>query len=329
MISTDIEAAVAVLRAGGLVGMPTETVYGLAADALNRNAIAKVFAAKGRPTSHPLIVHVAGLGDVEPWAKHLPDVLEPLLTKWWPGPLTVLLPRSSQVLDEVTGGRDTVALRAPAHPVAQALLQQLGSGVVAPSANRFGRVSPTTAQDVVDELGTSVSLVLDGGSCQIGIESTIVDLSGSEPKILRHGHITQTDLETIIPGIEVVDGRAEANAPGMLPGHYAPNARVVVLPPNAQISEVIETAEKYMEQGHQVGVLAPETLNLGSLASSLVQLPAGGDPKHYAQVLYRRLRQADNDGVSVLVVVPPPPVGSGIAVADRLRRAAYGSHHTD
>lgn len=329
MISTDIEAAVAVLRRGGLVGMPTETVYGLAADALNPAAIQKVFAAKGRPSSHPLIVHVAGIAEVEPWVAKLPEVLETLLTRWWPGPLTVLLRRSPRVLDEVTGGRDTVALRAPAHPVAQQLLQLFGSGVVAPSANRFGRVSPTAAQHVVDELGTKVDLVLEGGTCQIGIESTIVDLSGDEPKILRHGHISQADLAQIIPGIKVAGDSSEATAPGMLPGHYAPRAKVVLLGHDVPREEVVKTVESYLADGLRVGILAPEPLELGHLASSVVQLSPGGSPKSYAQVLYQRLRQADTEALAVLVVVPPPPVGSGIAVIDRLRRAAYGSTHHD
>ncbi|HSL56219.1 MAG TPA: L-threonylcarbamoyladenylate synthase, partial [Acidimicrobiales bacterium] len=226
-LTTDVDRAVAVLRAGGLVGLPTETVYGLAADAEQPAAVARVFAAKGRPPSHPLIVHLASGGALDDgWAADVPDTARTLAAVVWPGPLTLLVRRGPRVLDEVTGGRPTVALRVPDHPSALAVLAGLDGGLVAPSANRFGRVSPTTAADVVAELGDRVDLVLDGGPCRVGVESTIVDLTGPEPVVLRPGGVPAARLAELL-GVAVRrwSGEGEAVAPGMLPSHYAPSAR--------------------------------------------------------------------------------------------------------
>ncbi|MBK5224381.1 MAG: threonylcarbamoyl-AMP synthase [Acidimicrobiia bacterium] len=322
-IGTDIDEAVAVLRAGGLVGLPTETVYGLAADASSASAVRRVFVAKGRPVDHPLIVHVADATALERWAVEVPDSATALIDRWWPGPLTILLRRSSAVLDDVTGGRDTVALRSPAHPMAQAVLSSFGGGLVAPSANRFGRVSPTRAEHVVDELGEAVDLVLDGGPCRIGIESTIVDLSGPIPRLLRAGHITADQLGGLLPDLEVAGGDAPAVAPGMLASHYAPNARVVVLHADAGAAQVDAAARPHLAAGRRVGLLSPGPI--APVAADIVLLDPAGPADDYARVLYSRLRQADELGLDVLIVVPPPAVGSGIAVADRLRRAAHRS----
>ncbi|QGG96089.1 L-threonylcarbamoyladenylate synthase [Actinomarinicola tropica] len=325
-IGTDVHAAASILRSGGLVGLPTETVYGLAALVSLPEAVARVFRAKGRPTDHPLIVHVAGVDDLDRFARDVPPAARVLAARHWPGPLTILLRRSDAVADVVTGGRDTVALRAPAHPLAHALLAELGDGVVAPSANRFGRVSPTSAADVVAELGDAVDLVLDGGPCTVGIESTIVDLSGGVPRLLRAGQVTLAELREDLPDAEAAGDAAEPVAPGMLAAHYAPDARVVVLDPAVAPGEVARVVAPHVRDGRSVAVLAPDLIP--GLLPPVEQLDAAGGPAAYARVLYARLREADRRGVDVLVVVPPPGDGIGAAVRDRLRRAAAGSAGT-
>lgn len=320
--SVDPHRAVEVLRGGGVVALPTETVYGLAADARNPEAIARVFEAKGRPTDHPLIVHLAGPGQLDTWAIEVPAQARRVAERWWPGPLTILLRRHPDVLDQITGGRHTVALRAPSHPLAGAVLADFGDGLVAPSANRFGRVSPTCADDVIAELGAEIDLVLDGGPCEVGVESTIVDLSGERPVVLRRGAITPEELaEVLDTEVEVSGPGAAVVAPGMLASHYAPDARVVVLEPDVSDAEVVTAVAVHLAEVAGVGVLAPrliEDLPVG--ATELV--PAGG-PDDYARVLYSRLREADALDLDRLVVVPPPMVGIGAAVNDRLTRAAH------
>jgi L-threonylcarbamoyladenylate synthase len=323
-ITTDVDEAVVVLSSGGLVGLPTETVYGLAADATSAAAVARVFRAKGRPADHPLIVHVAGPDQLDVWARDVSDLARAVTERRWPGPLTVLLRRSPAVLDEVTGGRDTVAVRAPAHPMAHVVLDRLaaeGRALVAPSANRFGRVSPTSAADVVAELGDRVDLVLDGGACTVGIESAIVDLSGDVPRLLRHGRLSLDELRADMPDLVVADASTPAVAPGMLASHYAPAAVVVVLAHDAALSEVRDAVHAELAQGRQVGVLAPSST--AGLPAGVVHLDAGVDTDDYARVLYRRLREADERGLDVVVALAPLDAGAGAAVADRLRRAAH------
>lgn len=323
-ITTDVDAAVAAIKGGELVGLPTETVYGLAADATRVEAVRAVFAAKRRPVDHPLIVHVAGAAQIDAWAIDVPDVARRVAAAHWPGPLTILLRRGPAVLDEVTGGRDTVALRAPAHPMAHAVLDRLvpdGIALVAPSANRFGRVSPTSAADVVDELGTSVGVVLDGGECSVGVESTIVDLSGATPRLLRHGRVSLADLAGDIPDLEVADAAAPAVAPGMLASHYAPAAQVVVLEHDAG-ADAIRAALHDAGVTRRAGVLALRG-RFGEVPHGVVHLDAGTDVDEYARLLYRLLRDADARGLDVVVAVAPPPDGIGAAVADRLVRAAH------
>lgn len=323
-LSIDVDRAIAVLRAGGLVGLPTETVYGLAADAESPGAIARVFAAKGRPTDHPLIVHVAGAADLDRWAVEVPDAARRLADRWWPGPLTMLLQRAPRVLDAVTAGRHTVALRSPAHPVARAVLDGFGAGLVAPSANRFGRVSPTCAADVVAELGAEVDLVLDGGRCTVGVESTIVDLTDERSVVLRRGGVLAGDIADLL-GVPVEEAAAgaEAVAPGMLASHYAPDATIVLLPADATDADVRAGVADAAgaDRAAVVGVLAPR--RIVGLPEGVMELdpPAGAD--EYARVLYRRLRVADERGIDRLVVVPPPATGIGAAVVDRLERAAH------
>jgi L-threonylcarbamoyladenylate synthase len=321
-LHSDPAAAVAVLRAGGLVGLPTETVYGLAADASRPEAIARVFEAKGRPTDHPLIVHIAGADHLDRWARDVPQAARRLVERWWPGPLTLLLWRAARVLDDVTGGRDTVALRCPAHPLAHQVLEAFGGGLVAPSANRFGRISPTTADDVLAELGDSVDLVLDGGPCSVGVESTIVDLTGTTPVVLRRGGITPEEIADLLGvTVEVAGDGATVVAPGMLAAHYAPDARIVIVGHDADDQRVVAEVAEHLVDDHAVGVLAPRSID--GLPFGAIELAPAATPEDYARVLYSRLREADARGVHVLVVVPPPPEGIGAAVVDRLTRAAH------
>jgi L-threonylcarbamoyladenylate synthase len=319
-----VARAVDVLRAGGLVAFPTETVYGLGADAEQPAAVARVFAAKGRPVGHPLIVHLGDADLLDAWAVAVPPEARLLADAFWPGPLTLLLWRGSRVSDAVTGGRPTLGLRVPDHPVALALLEAFGGGLAAPSANRFGRVSPTTAADVVAELGPSVDLVLDGGPCTVGVESTIVDLTGDQPVVLRPGGVSGERLAEVL-GHEVrqaageAPGVTSARAPGMLAAHYSPNARVELVDEDAAPGRLAELLLEPRQDGG-VGLLAPHSVP--GLPDGVVVLEPAGPAEEYARSLYARLRQADRLGLDVLVCVPPPARGIGVAVADRLRRAA-------
>lgn len=319
-VTTDVDRAVAALRAGGLVAFPTETVYGLGADALDPVAVSRIFVVKGRPADHPLIVHGADASVLDRFGRDVPAVARHLADTCWPGPLTVLVPRADVVPDVVTGGRDTVGLRVPAHPVALELLAAFGSGVAAPSANRFGRVSPTTAAHVLADLDGDVDLVLDGGPCTVGVESTIVDCTGAEPEVVRLGGVSIEVLTEVLgapPG--VWSGGGPSRAPGMLASHYAPRARVELAD---DVAGALVRAALLAEQGGQVGVLAPSVL--GDVPADVLELEPAGGPDDYARVVYDRLRQADRLGLDVLVVVPPPDEGIGRAVRDRLRRAAAG-----
>lgn len=312
---TDIGTAARALRAGRLVAFPTETVYGLGADASNPAAVARIFEVKGRPADHPVIVHLPGAEHLERWALDVPDEARALAAACWPGPLTLVLRRGRHVPDVVTGGRDTVGLRVPAHPVAQALLAAFGGGIAAPSANRFGRVSPTTATHVRHDLGDDVEVILDGGPATVGVESTIVELVGPRPVVLRHGGVPAERLEEILG--RQVERRAQgpARAPGMLEAHYAPRARVEVV-------DDVATAVARAAATPQAGVLAPGD---APVPASLPHLDAGADAETYARVLYARLREADEIGLVLLVAVAPPDEGIGTAVRDRLRRAAASS----
>jgi len=323
--SSDIDQAVAVLRSGGLVAFPTETVYGLGADASNDAAVARVFSVKGRPTDHPLIVHLADAEQLDDWAADVSPTAHLLADAFWPGPLTLLVERSSSVSLAVTGGRSTVGLRVPDHTVALELLRAFGGGIAAPSANRFGRVSPTTAAHVVADLGDDVDLVLDGGACRVGVESTIVDLTGELPVVLRAGGISVDRLEEVLGHVVEVHVSAEpsesgARAPGMLEAHYAPEARIILSSEHDVINAVNDALAAATGR---VGLLAPTVLV--GLSEDVVELEPAGTADDYAAVLYSRLRQADRLGLSVLICVPPPNVGVGLAVNDRLRRAAASS----
>ncbi|MGQ0749249.1 MAG: L-threonylcarbamoyladenylate synthase, partial [Betaproteobacteria bacterium] len=247
-----IQRAVAVLRAGGLVAFPTETVYGLGADAANEVAVRKIFSAKGRPRDHPLIVHIADATQIATWARDIPSAVPLLTQRFWPGPLTMVLERADGVNDLVTGGQRTIALRSPSHPVARALLVRFGGGIAAPSANRYGRVSATTAEHVRREFGSTIDCILDGGAADIGIESTIVDLSGAAPGILRLGAITERMLEQALGAPLALPGRASPRAPGTHARHYAPRTPLMVM----EADLLIELASSLTRQGKRVAVLA-------------------------------------------------------------------------
>lgn len=311
-----ISLAVAMLRAGEVVAVPTETVYGLAADASNPEAVSRVFAAKGRPGDHPLIVHLRSGANLAEWARHIPVQASRLAEAFWPGPFTMVLDRHPSVLEAVTGGQDTVALRIPSHPVIQRILQDFGGGLAAPSANRFGHVSPTTARHVCDGLAGSVGLVVDGGPCEVGIESTIVAFEGDEVVILRPGGVSPEAVASVI-GRQVRTGaRGVVRAPGMLASHYAPATPL-------ELCSAVEAAPrvaKLVSLGKRVGVLS---LGRTEAPGAAATWDAGGDMAAFARSLYHFMRQADTEALDVLVVALPPVEGLGAAVRDRLRRAAH------
>jgi L-threonylcarbamoyladenylate synthase len=315
----DIEQAVAVLRAGGLVAFPTETVYGLGADASNVEAVRRIFAAKGRPTDHPLIVHVADAMQIANWARNIPHAAHALARKFWPGPLTMVLRRAAHVSDLVTGGQDTIALRVPSHPVAQALLRRFGGGIAAPSANRFGRVSATTADHVRCEFGPEVECVLDGGACEVGIESTIVDLAGARPALLRPGRVTVRELEQALGAPLAAPDADSPRAPGTLPRHYAPQTPLMVM----EADLLLELAASLARQGKRVAVLARSALR--PVSPDLVWITAPDDATGFAHDLYANLRRLDEAGCDAILVEQPPRDPAWAAVADRLGRAAAGA----
>ena len=298
---SEIDECVEMLRAGSVIGIPTETVYGLAAIATNSSAINLVFTTKERPTSHPLILHIADVSMLDDWATNISSEARALCKKFWPGPLTLILHKSDKVLTEVTGGRDTVAIRCPNHSVTTKLLKKLNDAVVAPSANKFGKVSPTTAKHVVNDLGSDISLVLDGGDCSIGLESTIIDCTTTPPQLLRTGAITAEQILREC-NITVVSASGESRAPGMLEKHYAPVCRVVLV---SSSQEGLIEAQRYVADGFKVRLL---DLN--------------EDLDKFARLLYSSLRTADKDGINVAIVVRAPMKGIGLAINERLEKAA-------
>ncbi len=311
----EIEKAAEILRAGGLVAFPTETVYGLGADASNPAALRKIFAAKGRPADHPLIVHIADMSELKHWAAEVPRAAWLLAEKFWPGPLTMVLKRSSHVNDLISGGQNTIGLRVPGHPVAQQLLKAFGAGIAAPSANKFGRLSPTTAQHVREELGNAVEIVLDGGTCDVGIESTIVDLSREPPAILRPGRVSAQQIADalLVPLGEPAGERPRV--PGSLATHYAPRT-----PLTRVHADEIENFIRRQAPGAAVAVLARRSRPRDSRAALWQVAPQS--PEEYAQHLYALLRRMDSAGCALLVVESPPDLPEWAAVHDRLSRAA-------
>jgi len=317
--------AVDLLRAGELVAFPTETVYGLGADAANPAAVAKIFAAKGRPADHPLIVHLAGHDAVDHWAEQVPAVAWELMEAFWPGPLTLILKKQAWVPDAVTGGQDTVGLRVPGHPVALELLRRFAAsgghgGIAAPSANRFGRISPTSAAHVQEELGDRVPLILDGGSCAVGIESTIVDCSRGEAVVLRPGHISPAHLEAVLgrrPTIETAAGAPRVS--GSLAAHYAPQTPMRLI----ASERLLDFLNAQRHKGDVCGVLSHSLPPHAGMPHLWRMLPA--DPVGYAHALYAALRDMDHAGISLITVEALPDDPAWAAVADRLRRAVAGA----
>jgi len=319
----DIERAVAILKSGGLVAFPTETVYGLGADASNPDAVAKIFAVKGRPASHPVIVHLPDAVQVAGWAREVPERARKLARAFWPGPLTLILPRAQRVPDAVTGGQDTVALRVPSHRVALRLLAGFGGGIAAPSANRHGRVSATTAEHVRREFGQTIDCVIDGGETSVGIESTIVDLSGTAPMLLRPGWIGPADLERVL-GMALAAPTAEApRSPGALARHYAPQTQLILV----EFDLLMELAATLTRVGKRVAALA--MTDRRPVHEGLTWIAAPGDPAAYAHSLYANLRELDEAGCDTILVERPPQTAEWMAINDRLTRAAAGSAAQD
>ena len=313
-----IAGAIDHLRGGRLVGFPTETVYGLGADAGNPDAVRRIFAAKGRPADHPVIVHLYDTGELGRWARSVPEGARRLAAAFWPGPLTLILPRAPNVADVVTGGQDSVGLRVPAHPVAQALLRAFGGGIAAPSANRFGRISPTTAQHVADDLGDAVAQILDGGACAVGIESTIVAFVGDVPVLLRPGGIDAHDLQRVLGRAPEVAGDAAPRASGTLVSHYAPRTPADLVDASALRAEILQLGAR----DESIAVLARTVARPSDFAGVWLRAPA--DAAAFAHDLYANLRTLDAANADVILIERVPDDDGWLAVRDRLERATRG-----
>jgi len=305
-VSDEVRRAAGILRRGGLVAFPTETVYGLGADASNAEAMARLYRVKGRPADHPVIVHCASAKEAFTYAREVPPAAKALAERFWPGPLTLILRRSDKAKDFVTGGQDSVALRVPMHSTAHELLKAFGGGVAAPSANRFGRVSPTTALHVEEDLGADVDLVLKGGHSEVGIESTIVDLSGAEAVLLRPGGISREELEKVVP----LRGRSSVRHSGGMEKHYAPKTPARLVPTHALDKEIAHLQAS-------AAVLAFSRPD--ERVDFWLRMPR--EPAGYAQKLYASLRELDGAGCEVILIEAPPPEPGWEAVLDRLRKA--------
>ena len=305
-MNSEVRRAAQILRAGGLVAFPTETVYGLGADAASEKAVARLYAVKRRPGDHPVIVHFASAEKAFQWAADIPETARLLAKNFWPGPLTLILKRSAVAKNFVTGGQDTVGLRVPSHPVAQELLKAFSGAIAAPSANRFGRVSPTMAAHVREDLGNDVDLVLEGGPSEVGIESTIVDLSGGAAVLLRPGAISREQLEAIV---SLVDGKSSVRHSGGLERHYAPRTPARMVPAHA--------LDKEISKGKSVAVLAFSRPD--ERVDFWLRMPR--EPQAYAQRLYAALRELDSANCEQILVEAPPDTAEWAAVRDRLKRA--------
>lgn len=333
-ISTDVSHAAEILRDGGLVAFGTETVYGLGANALDEQAVARIFEAKNRPHFDPLIVHIANIKWLDRLAEQLTPVAKALADAFWPGPLTMVLPKKDIVPDLVTSGLPSVAIRMPSHPLALELLQQVDLPIAAPSANPFGQISPTTAHHVLDTLGDRIDLILDGGPCDVGVESTVVLMTGDRPQILRHGGITQEQLESVIGTVDVHsegDGNSTSEtsggqcevehspvvAPGMLSQHYSPTTPLVLA--NEATQESLA--------GRRVGLLQFSIANdlpiAGRGAEVVETLTTDGNLRTAAATFFAALRRLDAAGLDVIVAEPFPTEGLGRALNDRLNRACH------
>jgi len=318
-IGNNIQQAARLLKEGNLVAIPTETVYGLAADASSKDALAKLYQAKGRPTNHPVIVHLASPEQLPDWVSHVPEAAKTLAAKFWPGPLTMIFKKHERVLLEVTGGQDTVAIRIPRHEIALELLREFGGGLAAPSANRFGKLSPTKAADVDNEFGDALSYILDGGTCQIGIESTIVDLSGEKLRVLRPGMLSVTTLNEI-DGMNVTSFNSEITpdikAPGTLKSHYSPRTPLMLV----NCDEIPDVLTKLKSESLVCAVLSFKPQSNGQQTAWIV---AQDNPDTYAQNLYSNLRELDKLGCDWIIVETVPTTDPWSGIRDRLQRAAH------
>jgi L-threonylcarbamoyladenylate synthase len=312
----EIDQAVEALRAGEVVAFPTETVYGLGGDASNPDAVRKVFELKGRPATHPLIVHIESARSLERWALSVPPAAAALAGKFWPGPLTLILRRAPAVDLAITGGQDTVAVRVPGHPVAQQLLRAFGSGIAAPSANRYGRISPTRPEHVSDEFGDDVRIVLDGGDCKIGLESTIVSCVDTVPRILRPGALTLTQLRTVVPELQAGPDNGAPRVPGSDAKHYAPRTSLSIVP-SRTLEEVVGQLTEHRERIAVLAMRPPRVAN-----KYMTWINAGRRADVYGRELYVNLRTLDKSGAKEILVEEVPAGEAWDAVRDRLHRAA-------
>lgn len=327
-----IRVAAEILKKGGLVAFPTETVYGLGANALDEKAVLKIFKAKNRPTDNPIIVHVANKDDIYVLAEHVPEIAEKLIGKFWPGPLTLLFVRSEVVPDAVTAGLATVAIRMPSHGVAHALIAEAGIPVAAPSANLAGRPSPTSAKHVLDDLSGRIEVLIDGGEIGYGVESTVLDLTTDPPAVLRPGPATVEELRKVVGEVDVHPiAKAEvpievaiARSPGMKYRHYAPAAEVVVVegPLEGIIREVQELVDAKRKLGKKVGVMAMEETAPRYRADVIKVVGRHRDPRVVAKNLFKVFREFDAEGVNFVAAEGLEPTGIGLAVMNRLRKAA-------
>ncbi len=314
-----ISHAADLLRQGRLVAFPTETVYGLGADAGNPNAVANIFKAKGRPADHPLIVHIANIESLGNWANTVPEAALKLADRFWPGPLAMILNKKPEVPLAVTGGQQTVGLRMPDHPVALALLKSFGGGIAAPSANRFCRISPTLAVHVSEELGDAVDMILDGGACLVGVESTIIDLSVSRPRLLRPGHITSQEIEAVLQTelmIPSASKPAGIRAPGMMAVHYAPTTPTIRCP----AEQLPDRIQQLIADGKRIGLLSYQLEITPTDQIRVLRLPE--QARDYAQRLYAALRELDSLSLDLILVEQPPQTEPWRAINDRLSKAA-------
>lgn len=310
-----IERAAEFIRAGKLVAFPTETVYGLGADATNPAAIQLLYSVKRRPAEHPVIAHIDSTEGLKRYGTGVSKSAETLAEKFWPGPLTILVhKREPGVVDQATGGLLTVGLRVPDHPIALSLIRSAGVPIAAPSANEFGKVSPTTAQHVASDIGTKVQMILDGGPCVVGVESTIVDCTRTVPLVVRLGGVSVEALSEALGSAPDIAHDGEVSAPGTLESHYSPRAHVQLVTDE----DLDVRAKELLESGRSVAVIGPRSADV----SGAFNLPVPTELDHYAHVLYDQLRQADLNGADCVLVVPPEAQGLGRAICDRLARAA-------
>lgn len=308
--------AVSLLKAGELVAFPTETVYGLGADANNLMAVAKIFAAKQRPANHPVIIHIANIAALSHWVSEIPEVVYQLADKFWPGALTLILPAADHVAPIITGGQKTIGIRMPGHPVARKLLTLFDGALAAPSANRFGRISPTSADHVVEELSDTVDLVLDGGQCVLGLESTIIDLTSDKPRILRPGPISIDQISEVLGETLSTNQNNAPRVSGSLPVHYAPQTPMKII----TADEIEEKLQQLLEQYNNIVVMSRKPYTSYFPHVTWQVMPE--NPQNYGQQLYAQLRNLDHLAFDLILVEELPHDNDWFAVRDRLNRAA-------